>query len=143
MTTETAGEELIRQLTEVWNAQDCEAMADLYAAELTVHSPEPATRSREAQLDAEWEFFESFPDATATIEDLFPDGDTVFVRWTVTGTHEGEFAGIEPTGNAVEYEEWALYEVADGAITGVRAVRDSLEILEQLDALSWPPEGSW
>ncbi|WP_276258766.1 ester cyclase [Haloglomus litoreum] len=144
----TADTTVIERLTEAWNAHDREAMAELYADELAVPNAEPGTRSREAQLDAEMAFFESFPDATATIEDLFaePDGDRVFVRWHVTATHDGNYAGIEPTGNSLSYEEWALYDIEDGQITGVRATRDSLELLEQLDALSWSPEageGSW
>ncbi|WP_254821076.1 ester cyclase [Haloglomus halophilum] len=145
---ETTHTTVIERLTDAWNDHDRESMAELYAEELAVPNAEPDTRSRAEQLDAEMAFFESFPDATATIEDLFaaPDGDRVFVRWHVTATHDGNFAGIAPTGNSLSYEEWALYEVADGRITGVRATRDSLEMLEQLDALDWPSEageGSW
>jgi len=33
-----------------------------------------------------------------TVEDEIVAGDTVVVRWTVTGTHRGELSGLPPTG---------------------------------------------
>ena len=34
------------------------------------------------------------------IEDEVSEGDPVVVRWTARGTHEGEFMGMPPSGNA-------------------------------------------
>ena len=41
----------------------------------------------------------AFPDLYITIEDLIEEGDKVVARNTVTGTHQGEYMGIPPTGN--------------------------------------------
>ena len=42
-----------------------------------------------------------FPDLAWTIEELIAEGDKVVNRWTLRGTHRGEYAGLAPSGNAV------------------------------------------
>lgn len=132
--------EVIRRLTEAWNDRDREAWAETYAEEVVVHGDEDERRGREELIDAEWGIFESFPDATATTEHLVAEDELVVVRWTVEGTHEGELRGIEPTGQQVEYEEWAMYRVEDGAISEMWSIGDALSVFEQLGAVD-PPSG--
>lgn len=40
------------------------------------------------------EFCDAFPDNHVTIDDTVVEGDKVAVRYTLTGTHKGEFMGI-------------------------------------------------
>jgi hypothetical protein len=43
----------------------------------------------------------AFPDLHVEMEDLIEEGDTVVARDTVTGTHQGEYRGLPPTGKSV------------------------------------------
>ncbi|AYG61849.1 ester cyclase [Rhizobium jaguaris] len=52
----------------------------------------------------------------------------------MTGTHEGAFMGIAPTGNRVKVPGIGIYEVRDGMIVESWVVRDSLVLLRQLGA---------
>ncbi len=45
--------------------------------------------------------FSAFPDLKRPVEDMVAEGDKVVARWTSTGTHEGDFMGIPPTGKIV------------------------------------------
>jgi predicted ester cyclase len=45
----------------------------------------------------------AFPDFQATIDDIVAEGDRVVVRQTWTGTQQGEFMGIQPTGRRVSF----------------------------------------
>jgi predicted ester cyclase len=137
--TTEENKELIRELTEAWNARNRERMAATYADEIRVHGADE-TRSRAEMLEAEWGFFDAFPDVEATTEHLVAEDDLVVVRWSVVGTHEGELRGIEPTGREVEYEEWAMYRIEDGEITEMWAQTDALGVFEQLGAVD-PPSG--
>lgn len=51
------------------------------------------------------------------LEDLLAEGDQVWARWTLLGTHLGPFEGIEPTGIQVEItNNFNLFRVADGRL---------------------------
>jgi predicted ester cyclase len=47
----------------------------------------------------------AFPDLHITVEDVIAEGDKVVSRNTVTGTHQGEYMGIPPSGRSVTYYE--------------------------------------
>ncbi len=77
----------------------------------------------------------AFPDLKWTVEDMRAEGDTVAIRYTMTGTHEGPFAGVEATGKKVHAESFAFYRLSHGKIVERRAQLDMLTILQQLGAI--------
>ena len=82
----------------------------------------------------------AYPDLHITIEDLITEGDKVVSRNTVTGTHQGEYMGIPPTGNSVTYNEVIITRFADGRIVETWAVVDVLAQMRQLGVIPTPPE---
>jgi steroid delta-isomerase-like uncharacterized protein len=82
----------------------------------------------------------AYPDLHITIEDLIAEGDKVVSRNTVTGTHQGEYMGIPPTGNSVTYSEVIITRFADGRIVETWAVVDVLAQMRQLGVIPTPPE---
>jgi steroid delta-isomerase-like uncharacterized protein len=81
----------------------------------------------------------AFPDLHITIEDLIAEGDKVVARNTVTGTHQGEYMGLPPTGRPIRYNEIFIVRFAGGRIAETWGVVDVLSQLRQLGAL---PGGS-
>lgn len=77
----------------------------------------------------------AFPDLRWTVEDMRAEGDTVAIRYTMTGTHKGPFAGVEATGRAIRAESMAFYRLANGKIVEERAQLDMLSILQQMGAI--------
>ena len=78
---------------------------------------------------------EAFPDLVWTVEQMAADGDTVAVRYTMTGTHRGTFAGAASTDKPVVAQSMAFYRLADGKIIEERAQLDMLGILQQIGAV--------
>jgi steroid delta-isomerase-like uncharacterized protein len=78
---------------------------------------------------------EAFPDLVWTVEQMAADGDTVAVRYTMTGTHRGTFAGVAATDKPVVAQSMAFYRLADGKIIEERAQLDMLGILRQIGAV--------
>ena len=81
------------------------------------------------------ELRQSFPDYHGADEIQVAEGDMVAGRFVFHGTHEGEFAGISPTGKhyAVEHMHW--FRVADCKIAEHLVVRDDLGMRQQLEGV--------
>jgi predicted ester cyclase len=79
-----------------------------------------------------FKYFQAFPDLHCSIEELVAEGDTVFCRAVNTGTHDGEYKGIEATGRNIAFESAELYRVADGRFVGYWCQSDVAGITRQL-----------
>jgi steroid delta-isomerase-like uncharacterized protein len=77
----------------------------------------------------------AFPDLQVTVEDVIAEGDKVVARNTVTGTHQGEYMGIPPTGKSITYNEIFMVRLASGRITETWGVVDVLSQMRQLGAI--------
>jgi steroid delta-isomerase-like uncharacterized protein len=77
----------------------------------------------------------AYPDLHVTVEDLIAEGDRVVSRNSVTGTHRGEYMGIQPTGKSVSYNEMFLLRFRNGRIAETWAVVDVLSQMRQLGAI--------
>jgi SnoaL-like polyketide cyclase len=66
---------------------------------------------------------------------LIEEGDKVVSRNTVTGTHQGEYMGIPPTGKSVTYNEIFIARFAGGRIAETWGVVDVLSQMRQLGAI--------
>ena len=77
----------------------------------------------------------AFPDLHVTVEDLIAEGDKVVARNSVTGTHQGEYMGLPPTGRTVTYNEIFIFRFADGRIAETWGVVDVLSQMKQLGVI--------
>lgn len=73
-----------------------------------------------------------FPDLQATIEDMIAEGDKVVVRKFWTGTHQGDFMGIPPTGKFVRFEGIIIWRFEEGKLAERWASIDRFALMEQL-----------
>jgi predicted ester cyclase len=72
------------------------------------------------------------PDARYEVDDLIAEGDRVVVRWRLLGTHQGAFAGIEPTGRPITLKGIAIYRVAGGKLIERWVVSDLHGLLQEI-----------
>ncbi len=80
-------------------------------------------------------FASAFRDARFTIEDMIAEGDRVATKKTFTGTHEGEFAGVPPTGNRVTLTYVDILRLRDGRIVEHWLSMDQLSFMQQLGVI--------
>lgn len=76
----------------------------------------------------------AFPDFKATIEHLIAEGDNVVLHMTWTGTQEGEFMGMPPTGKRMSINVIDIVRVADGKYVEHWGVMDQAALMQQLGA---------
>jgi predicted ester cyclase len=114
---------LLRQL----NAHDLDAIASL--------APDNA-RFRESHR----RMLAAFPDVHVDAEWTVADADKAVVWGHITGTHQGEWRGIKPTGRAIDVRGViALAVDPRGRVTDFWLVNDWLGIATQLGATLSPP----
>jgi predicted ester cyclase len=77
-------------------------------------------------------FYAGFPDLRHTVEEAIANDDKVAVRFTLRGTHRGEFMGIQPTRKVFEVGAIAILRIANGKVTEVRGQFDQLGMMRQL-----------
>jgi steroid delta-isomerase-like uncharacterized protein len=81
------------------------------------------------------EFRAGFPDFRMELQDIIAEGDTVSMRWTVTGTHLGEFNGVPATGRKGIITGMNFVRMKDGRIVEGWQQLDVMSLLEQLGIL--------
>ena len=82
--------------------------------------------------------FSAFPDLKRPVEDLVAEGDKVVARWTSTGTHDGEFMGIPPTGKRITTSGITIFRLEGGKIVEEWSESDMLGMMQQVGAVPAP-----
>lgn len=142
-TLERQHKELARRFhEEVWGNRNLAYIDERIAEDFVGHDPalpEPVEGPDGVRETAQL-FQAAFPDASVEIEQLVAEGDHLAIHRTLTGTHEHEFMGIEPTGAEVEVAGMAIYRLEDGRIVEEWQVIDMFGLLVQLGVIE-PPTG--
>lgn len=126
----------VRFYEELHTTGDLDVAAELVAPGAFVHTPDGTMRGPEGIVGLVTTLRTAFPDATFSIAEFAVADDTVLVRWTMHGTHQGTFGDIAPTGKEVAMDGIAVLRVRDGMIVENWVQYDRLGLLQQLD-------GSW
>ena len=111
-----------RYYDEVLNGRNLDAVGDYFADERVVDGVRRGCFS----------YFQSFPDLHCSIDELIAEGDRVFCRSTITGTHDGEYKGIPPTGRHVASESAEVFRIGDGKFVGYWCLTNVAGLMRQL-----------
>jgi len=135
--------ELSRRIFEdVWNRKNLSAVDEIISADYVHHDANsPAASGIDGYKQFVNYYMNAFPDAHFTIDDAFTDGENEVTRWTVTGTHEGELAGIPRTGRRFSVTGISIGRVVNGKITESWNSWDALGMMQQLGVVSAEAKG--
>ncbi|MGH7881695.1 MAG: ester cyclase [Candidatus Dormibacteraceae bacterium] len=127
---------VIRHFLEAGNKQDLEAIGESLDPHCTIsHLTRfgffPTVEGYKPFLTS---YFESLPDVHFTIEDVVAEGEKVWVRLNIRGTHNGLLRNIPATGKKVSYTQIGMYRVVNGKIVDMDVYNDDMHLLRQLDA---------
>ena len=78
----------------------------------------------------------AFPDLVVTVHDQVAEDDKVATRWSTTGTHAGDFAGVPATGRLVTVSGIHIHRVRHGRLIEHWEELNLLRVLRQLGVLS-------
>lgn len=107
----------MRRAYEAINQNNLDALEEVVAQDITDHDANPG---QAPGFEGVKQIFSSmhsaFPDFHMSVEDMIAEGEKVVARLTVSGTHQGEFMDIAPTGNQVTVTGIDILRVAEGKI---------------------------
>lgn len=122
------------------NAGDLDAAMETFAVDCVDHDPAPGQGPGRDGFRAFFtELRSAFPDAHIEPVHLVADDEHVCVAYTLTGTHEGEFLGLAPTGRRIEARGVQIGRFQDAQIVERWGSTDQLAILQQIG--SGPGDG--
>jgi steroid delta-isomerase-like uncharacterized protein len=133
---ETSNRATFRRLQDAINTGDAELISrtidEVFDPDVKQHAPFEATGVKALKEMVFATLYRAFPDLHITVEDLIEEGDKVVERDTVTGTHQGEFMGLPPTGKSVAYNEIFIMRFVNGRIAEIWGVVDVFSLMRQL-----------
>ncbi|HNP85283.1 MAG TPA: ester cyclase [Kouleothrix sp.] len=125
-----------RFFDEVCNGRNPGVAHEIFAADFVYHEPasiSPGGKGPDAMAREAANYYNAMSNAQWVVQDVLAGEDNaVTVRWTGQGTHDGNLAGIPPTGKEISVEALSLFKVADGKIVEMWDCWDALAMLQQL-----------
>ena len=123
-----------RVFEEIVNLGKVDLVDDIFDPDFQTITPQ-GTFDREGFKDYVRMWLAGFPDAHCEVGDLIAEGDRVSWSVRATGTHTGEFMGIPPTGNAIDFDSFNVCEMRNGRPYRHKVLHDMLTMLQQLGAI--------
>jgi steroid delta-isomerase-like uncharacterized protein len=125
-----------RIFEEVWNQKNVGLIDELVATDYVHHDVQSADQKGiEAYKQFVDLYLKAFPDIRFNIEDQISDGDTAVIRWTVTGTHNGDLPGLSRTGRPISVTGITIARLSDGKFIESWNNWDALGMMQQLGAV--------
>lgn len=126
-----------QQFGEAVNSGNLSALRDIVAPDAVDHDPAP---NQGPGPEGFITFFTmmrtAFPDLKIAVEHMVADEDNVSFAYRVTGTQNGEFMGLPPTGRPINVRGMQITRFENGKQVERWGSSDELGILQQIGALA-------
>lgn len=126
-----------RAVKEIWNDGNYDNLEEFVSSDFVVHAT--ATGEEIHGPEGVRHFYtqlrKAFPDLHFKITNQIAEGDNVVTHSTVSGTHKGEFKGIQPTGKKFTVTMIDIDRIVDGRVRECWTNMDELGLLQQLGVI--------
>ncbi|MFB2771438.1 ester cyclase [Pelatocladus sp. BLCC-F211] len=127
-----------RFIEEIWNRGNFDLIDLLITDDYIAHDPASPNigRGLESLIQRANPYRKAFPDLHITIEEIIAEDDKVVTRWSSSGTHQGDFHGIPPSGKLVTSSGINISRFAKGKIVEEWTNWDIMGLIKQLGGIS-------
>jgi steroid delta-isomerase-like uncharacterized protein len=109
---------------------------ELVEPDVLIHMPMPIQATGAQALKQVWAMLlRGLPDLHVAVDDVIAERDKVVFRATVTGTHQGEYMGLPPTGKSITYNEIFIFRFANGRLAEIWGVVNVFSQMQQLGVI--------
>ena len=138
---EAQNKALVQRIFAEGDKKNLGILAEVCTPDYKCRFPSNAEPINVEEHKALWESFNvAFPDLTHNIKEIYANGDIVVARIIISGTHEGEFTGLPPTGKKVEFSAIEIFRFSDDKVADFWADADLIGLYQQLGMELKPKE---
>jgi steroid delta-isomerase-like uncharacterized protein len=117
------------------NSGNLEQLREVVAQDVKDHDPAPNQGpGPQGYIDFFGMMRNAFPDMQVEVEHLVADEDNVAFAYTLTGTHKGDFMGVEGTNKPINVRGMQISRFKNGKMVERWGSSDELGILKQIGA---------
>lgn len=121
----------------VFNRHELDYIDTLYTPDVVDHSAPPGLPAGIEGIKLKVAaFLTAFPDLHLDYEQILVDGDMIAGRFTLTGTHQGDFGEIPATGASVNVIGHDMVRLRDGKVSEHWLQLDMLTLMQQLSVIA-------
>jgi len=126
--------QLVQDYVRVWDVTAPDDLADqIFASDVVDHNPAPGQGPGVGGIKQIIAVYHgAFPDLHLSCDDIVGSGDRVAVRWSATGTHDGDQLGVPPTHRDVRLTGIDIVRIQDGRIVERWGEANGLEMMAQI-----------
>ena len=127
----------MRRAYDLISEGDVDGFGRLMAAGFVEHEETPGqSPTKEGVLEMFRGYRAAFPDMRMDVEEIIASGDRTVARVKVSGTHDGEFLGMPPSGRRIEVQLIDIMRFDDdGLVREHWGVADMFSLMQQLGAI--------
>jgi steroid delta-isomerase-like uncharacterized protein len=118
---------------QVINNRNLDVIPELVTADSVDHTW--AGQGVEASKQFFGMLYQAFPDLHVEVEAVIAEGDLVAVRATYSGTHQGPFVGIPPTGKSATVTSVDFFRMDGGKQAEHWGGPDTMSLMQQLGVM--------
>ncbi len=142
-TQEATNKATFRRFCDAMNTGDADVISktidEIVEPDALIRTPLPLETTGAQKLkDVFARLHQVYADLQVTIEEMIAEGDKVVSRNSVTGTHQGAYMGVPPTGKSVTYNEVFIVRFAGGRIAETWGIVDVFSQMQQLGVIAAP-----
>jgi steroid delta-isomerase-like uncharacterized protein len=132
MSTEQNKETIRRHVEEIFNKGKLAVADEIISPDYVYHGPIGEYKGLDGFKQMVTMVLKIFPDIHYTIDDMVAEGDKIAIRYTMTGTFQGEFMGIPPTGKRIKMAQAFFYRFKNGKEIEALPFSDNLDMYRQM-----------
>jgi predicted ester cyclase len=117
------------------NQKKLEIFDELLAPNYVNHSMPTPTPGPEGFKAVVGMFMSAFPDFRVEVEDVITEGDLFSSRGYFTGTQQGDFQGIPPTGRSIKAAYIDIWRIENGKLVENWVNLDMMGMMQQLGVI--------
>lgn len=136
-----ANKAVVMRAWDAFNSGDLDVLDEVFDesyVELTPYGTIDQGGPERAKQAYHW-MRKTFGELHFEVEQMMAEGDLVFSRAMATGTHEGEFMGVPPTGRPIKFAAVVVSQIRDGKHVKDWSFIDTMKILRQISEVSLEP----